>query len=620
MFENSKWIWINNENNPDEYADFLIEFDLDSYKTAELGISVDGNFEAYLNGEVCAFGSCSDYPNRKYYDVFPIGDKCRKGKNTMKITIWHVGVSSSVYVTANPGLLFEIVADGKVIAASGKHVPCRRNNNYTNGLCKKITSQLGLGYRYDNSLADIDEYLPATEVDKPCTLEPRGICNLELLERAEAEVDDNGSRLLIDLGKETAGYLDLDFDCDEAQELLVTFGEHLDENGHAPRMIGQRDFSLGFVAKAGNNKFLGLMRRIACRYIEIEYSSPIKVGYIGLLPVRYPVSVIEKKLENELHRRIYETSVYTLECCMHEHYEDCPWREQALYSLDSRNQMLCGYVAFGEYRYPRFNIILLSRSLKDGLIGLTSPIDHDLPIPFFSLTFIQQVCEYVKYSGDRSILDEIGDVMETVIGTFTSSIDESGLIPAFPKPAWNFFEWSQGNDGSWRIPNDKPRYDICLNSMYMYVLPMYDKLIGKEPTDLSKMKSLAREMLYDGDKGLFYDSNLVHKHSVIGNALALLAGLGDKEMAQRIINERKNITDNTLSMNGYLYDALLSVDKAYYSYIIADIERQYSYMLDMGATTFWETIDGASAFSNAGSLCHGWSALPIYYLTLFDNE
>jgi hypothetical protein len=34
-------------------------------------------------------------------------------------------------------------------------------------------------------------------------------------------------------------------------------------------------------------------------------------------------------------------------------------------------------------------------------------------------------------------------------------------------------------------------------------------------------------------------------------------------------------------------------------------------MLRENATTFWETIEGARDFANAGSLCHGWSAIPI---------
>jgi hypothetical protein len=38
-------------------------------------------------------------------------------------------------------------------------------------------------------------------------------------------------------------------------------------------------------------------------------------------------------------------------------------------------------------------------------------------------------------------------------------------------------------------------------------------------------------------------------------------------------------------------------------------------MLSCGATTFWETILGAEDFNGAGSLCHGWSAIPVYWLT-----
>ena len=66
-------------------------------------------------------------------------------------------------------------------------------------------------------------------------------------------------------------------------------------------------------------------------------------------------------------------------------------------------------------------------------------------------------------------------------------------------------------------------------------------------------------------------------------------------------------------MNAYFYDALLTFGDSYKDYIISDIEEKYSYMLSCGATTFWETIKGWHDFRNAGSLCHGWSALPIYY-------
>ena len=36
-------------------------------------------------------------------------------------------------------------------------------------------------------------------------------------------------------------------------------------------------------------------------------------------------------------------------------------------------------------------------------------------------------------------------------------------------------------------------------------------------------------------------------------------------------------------------------------------------MVFSGATSFWETSLGGDDFDNAGSLCHGWSSLPVLY-------
>ena len=80
------------------------------------------------------------------------------------------------------------------------------------------------------------------------------------------------------------------------------------------------------------------------------------------------------------------------------------------------------------------------------------------------------------------------------------------------------------------------------------------------------------------------------------------------------------VIPNTLSMNGFRFDALLKQDCDRYAAIILDeLDRDYLYMLRNGATTFWETIEGASDFSDAGSLCHGWSALPIYYYEILSK-
>ena len=103
------------------------------------------------------------------------------------------------------------------------------------------------------------------------------------------------------------------------------------------------------------------------------------------------------------------------------------------------------------------------------------------------------------------------------------------------------------------------------------------------------------------------------EYTVLGNALAILAGLElDKEyVCEKIVNGE--LFDCSLSMKIFKYDALLAMDKEkYQEWVLNEIRREYGKMLESG-NTVWETIDGASAFEDAGSLCHGWSAMPIYY-------
>ena len=67
-------------------------------------------------------------------------------------------------------------------------------------------------------------------------------------------------------------------------------------------------------------------------------------------------------------------------------------------------------------------------------------------------------------------------------------------------------------------------------------------------------------------------------------------------------------------MKAFVYDALLLFGGKYREYILQEIRETYGNMLQAGATTFWETEKGEADFGGAGSLCHGWSAIPVYYL------
>src|SRR5690606_22072209 len=172
-----------------------------------------------------------------------------------------------------------------------------------------------------------------------------------------------------------------------------------------------RNFANRYVASDGYQEFLHPYLRLAGRYIQVHIippagatEQPVILQYAGLRPTPFPVEHVGVfKSPDTLHNTIWDVSRRTLELCMHEHYEDCPWREQALYSMDARNQALAGYYCFGNYDFAAASIKLLGQGMneKDGLLELCAPADVVITIPSFSLAWILMLDDYLLFSGDR---------------------------------------------------------------------------------------------------------------------------------------------------------------------------------------------------------------------------
>lgn len=607
-----KRIWLAGADGKDVYVDFKGQFVAEVNAKTVIYLSCDSIFAFYLNDKLVGFGSCSDYPFKNLYYTFDVSDKIAE-RNDLKITVWHQGEDTQTYINQEAYLAFKIVSGGKTILSSDKTIKCALNDEYISGVCKKITHQLGYGFAYRKSVGPQEEVF-AEEYGEEEFFDNE-IKNLVLKDRVKTSVVKTDSGYMIDLGGEVVGFADIDIECDKTQALIFSYGERLC-NEKVPRLIGDRDFSFTVNAAKGKTSFLNPFRRIACRYIEVDCKG-VKINYVGVRPTVYPVEKIPHKFSDETVQKIYDVAVYTLLCCMHEHYEDCPWREQALYTMDSRNQMLCGYYAFKNYEFQRANLILISQGLrKDGVLSICFPSGIDKPIPFFSLVYPLQVYEYIKHTKDESILCIVGDCIKKMMTTFDNAVEENGLIPNFPYPFWNFYEWNGYSSNESEISRSssepyKKEYHLILNCFYVYIKQTCAKLFKTE-YDLSKTKLAIKKTFYDEKEGLFKLADDKNTFDVLGNSLSILCGIGDDGIAEKL-KTKKDLAEITLSMKTFFYDALLKVDEKNGKYIIDDIKRTYKRMLDSGATTFWETEKGGEDFGNAGSLCHGWSAIPVYY-------
>ena len=102
----------------------------------------------------------------------------------------------------------------------------------------------------------------------------------------------------------------------------------------------------------------------------------------------------------------------------------------------------------------------------------------------------------------------------------------------------------------------------------------------------------------------------------LSQALGLLANAVPEESRAGVIRKLSAPSDWTktsLSQSLYKYEALRLAGGEAEQAMLKMMDATWSAMLNEGATSFWEVIEGWKAFYNAGSLCHGWSAIPVYF-------
>ncbi len=439
--------------------------------------------------------------------------------------------------------------------------------------------------------------------------------------------EGDGIYLLFDLKEETVGYLELDMVCDFPAHVDVSYGEHLDDL-RLRTDVGGRHFTFRWEAQSRRQCFTHRFHRLGGRYLQLLiHSREVTVYYAGLIPVTYPMRAdAQFWCSDHLHSRIYEVAKRTLRCCVHEHYEDCPWREQALYAFDARNQMLFGYYAFGEFVQPKASLRLLALSQrKDGLLELCAPARLSVNIPSFSLMFIIELEEYCRYSGDLAFGEEMLPVAARILRTLHAYVRD-GLVWNFREPQyWNFYEWRPLLEAT---PIERtewlpPSAEAPLQLFYLLALDRIRMLcgyLGREPEGLAQeMRELTDglEQFWNRQEGA-YASYLREGQQVqyaeLVQALALYAGAVPAGRQETLRGKLASGAFVPVSMSAsiFKYEALLQQPEKYGPSVFEEVAGRWGAMLYQGATTFWETDQGAEDFDRAGSLCHAWSSVPVY--------
>ncbi len=681
LFNEAEWIWFDGYYGVNTYVKFYDKVPVtnreDQYK---FYVSVDTNYALYINGKIVAIGQYADYPFDKVYDELDVSEYLHLGENDIRIDCWHQGDDSSTIRGEKAGLIYVLVYDDCIIAKSSSATTAMPDLCYDMGeQVEHVSGQLGYSFRYDSTRKSPTAF-PCIVVDKPLPQRIRPIKKLMIGDDESANLtvrgyftEEKGSTIgqkmqysslafadpnvktplpnangvvldyggcgdgvyaIIDTGRENAGILSLDIDVPNDAKILIGWGEHL-EDMRVRAYIGGRNFCASYIAHAGRNTFVNPFRRLGMRYLQLHiYAASAKIYYAGIKTTDYPLCHDVKFIcADNLHNRIHEVCKRTLLMSMHEHYEDCPWREQALYTMDSRNQMLCGYYVFKEFDFAKASLRLIAQSIRDdNMLELCSPARVGITIPSFSAIFLTQVYEYLKYSGDVEFSSEMIPYMRRIADEFIRRTDnDKGLIQCFTESHyWNFYEWQSGLEGSISgdIKEDAVTYDAPLCAFVSFGLrSLADVLevVGDNEGAAyyrsvhHKLNHAINEYFWDNEHKAYasYIDKLGNKkhYAELTNALIVYADAAPDIRLEQVLDALKygRLIPVTLSHSIFKYDSLMKNTEKYARYVFSDIADKWGYMLYNNATTFWETIDGALAFGNAGSLCHGWSAIPIFF-------
>ncbi len=679
------WIWIK-EQEKNTFAEFLLPF---SYERGEvtLRISADYRYFALLGDRVVSFGQYADLPSYKCFNTADLTPFVKKGENVLRVLAWHVGEDFFVCRTMSPSVAFAVAVDGKTVAASNEHTRCRRAAGYLAG--DKITPQIGTGYHYDFSKAagawenatlvktdfvETPRPIKQTTIGELCVskivaqgvfqyretddpaqqtaaanmqnawLASARFCEMTGENRMERDTltapitftgkGGDGVFLVADTGREICGHLGFTVRVDKPCKMLLGWGEHLSDL-RVRTKIGPRNFGIEFTLQAGENVFddyfLRLGGRYLCLFVEAE---KVTLTRLGIREVGYPFDFVEKDFGDKLYNAIYETGRRTMYLSAHEHYEDCPWREQALYGMDSRNQMLFGYGAFHEYELPRASMLLIAKCLQeDGMIPLCAPSRTSICIPSFSSYWLIAIAENAEVDYDEGFVREILPVAEKCLDAFLARECEEGIRQLAEPAYWNFHEWSDGLDGG-QIWRDKPlekAWGDCnltaLTAIAAEKLAWLEKKQGNVEKAEAYRLAAARlkaclEQYYDEEKGAY--ASYIHEEAREGyhaytQAVVLWSGCVPTARKQTICASLKDTTGKivpiTLAGLQMKYKALLDCGEL--AYCMQDIESLFGGMLLQGATSYWETEKGEADFVDAGSLCHGWAAVACWVMDTY---
>jgi len=354
------------------------------------------------------------------------------------------------------------------------------------------------------------------------------------------------------------------------------------------------------------------------RYARIFFlwaDGPVEVDSIDAELVYYPVEYRGQfACSDPLLTRIWYVGAYTVHLCMQNEVWDGVKRDQMPWMGDAHVEHLAIYAAFGEYALARRTL----RVLRE----LGPPGGHINGIASYSMWWVIGLRDYWLHSGDAAFLRRMHEPLVAMLRFLENDLDDEGCY-AKRNPGGTFVDWSTLS----------PAQELA-GTHWILCRALADG--AAILADLGDVEQANRyERLADRARRAGVRRWCRREEGWFGrarqlNALAILAGACEQQDVWRIVEDEllaeEHAPPATPWHRYYILEALAAGEA--HGQALDAIRRYWGKMIQIGATTFWESFDlawtgpdyhrQATTFASYGgyriSLCHGWSAGPTVWL------
>lgn len=359
-----------------------------------------------------------------------------------------------------------------------------------------------------------------------------------------------------------------------------------------------------------------------CCAFRFVFIPGVKKGEVHLTALHQYVDIpvrADFRCNDEKLNAIWEVAEHTFRLCSGIFFIDGVKRDKWIWSGDA-------YQSFFVNQYLLADPDIDQRTLI-ALRGNDPMPTHINTILDYSLFWILGVKKHYEAYGDLRFVEQMYPKMCALMDFCQKQTDEHGFIVGREKD-WVYIDWAD-LDKEGPVCAEQMLYAACFKAM-----EEISALLGKDgrrfQESFIQLKKMIPAFFWDEEKGAFIDSFVSGKHHVTrhANIFAVLYDIADvrqqEKIIQNVINNEEIPAITTPYFNFFALDMLCRIGK--FQEVWDTLHSYWGGMLDRGAVTFWEefdpTVPESEQYDMYGdkfgkSLCHAWSASPIYFLARY---